>query len=234
MIVLFIKSDLIRHHPLPGHTCPNCHKTDGMDMELRQRYADFAGGKVYPIGVFGVINCLHCGYTLPASRWNERLHRVYKDLRASYKTPVSYWRGAIITVVGLVVGTLLIGGTLSFMGQSQRADIEQQQAAFATVLTTPTPGVTLATIENGQPTYDVWRVSHVNGETVWLKKYTGNRTLTDFYSETGWATAPDSDFSTEAIGYSRTGLAAKGLKCTSDMANKNKPYEAVILAVLDK
>lgn len=36
-------------------TCHNCHKTDSMDMELRQRYADFAGGKVYPNGVFGVV-----------------------------------------------------------------------------------------------------------------------------------------------------------------------------------
>ncbi len=234
MIILFIKSDLIRHQSLPGHTCPNCHKTDGMDMELRQRYADFAEGKVYPKGVFGLVNCLHCGYTLPASRWDERLHRVYKTLKTSYKTPVSYWKGAIIAVVGLVVGTLLIVGTLSFMGQSQRADIDRQRTAFTTALTTPTPGVTLASIANGQPTYDVWRVSHVNGETVWLKKYTGNRTLTDFYSETGWATVPDSDFSIETIGYSRTKLAEKGLKRTADMANKNKPYDGVIIAVLDK
>ena len=234
MTVLFIKSDLIRHQPLPGHACPNCGKTDGMTLELRQRYADFAEGKVYPKGVFGLVSCLHCGYTLPASRWNELLHRTYETLKTGYKTPLSYWRGAIIAVVGFTVGVVLLVGTLGFMGQSQRADIDKQQASFATALTAPTPGVTLASIANGQPTYDVWRVSKVSGETVWLKKYAGTRTLTNFYAETGWATLPDSEFSTEAVGYSQAALTEKGLKRAVDMANKSKPYDGVIIAVLDK
>lgn len=234
MIVLFIKSDLIRHQPLPGHTCPNCHRTDSMDMELRQRYADFAGGKAYPKGVFGLVNCLHCGYTLPASRWDDRLHRVYEDLKANYKTPFSYWRGTLITTIGLVVGTVLIVGFLTLSVSRQKADWEGRETVFKTAVTQPVPGVTLAAVEHGKPGYTIVRVSHVNGETVWLKKYMGNRTLTNFYTETGWAALPDSDFATEAVGYSRTVLANKGLKRTENVTNKNKAYEASIIAVLDK
>lgn len=117
MIVLFIKSDLIRHQPLPGHPCPQCAQTDGMVMELRQRYAEFATMTVNPKGVFGVVHCLYCGYTLPASRWTDTLHRAYKTLKAGYKTPFSYWKGAIGTAIALVVGTILIYGSLMVLGR---------------------------------------------------------------------------------------------------------------------
>ncbi|MBC8152584.1 MAG: hypothetical protein H7Z72_06700 [Bacteroidetes bacterium] len=234
MIVLFIKSDLIRHRPLPGHPCPQCAKTDGMAMELRQRYAEFATITVNPTGVFGLVNCLHCGYTLPASRWTDALHRTYKTLKAGYKTPLSYWKGAIGTAIGIVVGTVLIFGSLTLLGSQQQNDWKQREAIFAAALTRPISGVTLAAVEPGKPGYTIIRVSRVDGETVWLRKYIGDQTLTNFYTETGWSTRPASDFSTEAVGYSATAFAQKGLKRIEDLANQHKPYEAILIAVLDK
>lgn len=233
MIVLLIKSDLIRRQPLARRACANCDCIDCQVMELRQRYAEFAGGKVYPGGVFGLIYCQHCNYTLPASRWNDDLHRDYVALKTGYKTPISYWKGAIITTIGLLVGTILIYGTLTIGNKQQTAALQQRQAATEVAMKQPTPGITLATIANGQPAYDVWRVSHVTNDAVWLKKYTRNRTLTDLYTETGWASLPDSDFSAEAIAYTRAGFAGKGLRRVEPMADKNKPYEGVILTILD-
>lgn len=234
MIVLFIKSDLIRHQALPGHTCPSCGKTDGMAMELHQRYAELGTGKVYPKGVFGVVHCLHCGYTLPASRWTDPLHQTYERLKVGYQTPRRYWSGAIRTSIGFAVGLVLFVGTLSFWGRQRTADVEQQQADFNKVLTRPTPGITLASIANGQPNYDVWRVGRVNGDTIWLSKYTGKRVLTNFFTETGWNTLPNSDFSSPSVAHSRTKFADKGLKRIEDVADLTKPYEGVVLAVLDK
>lgn len=234
MIVLFIKSDLIRHQPLPGHPCPQCAKTDGMDMELRQRYAQFATMTVNPKGVFGLVNCLHCGYTLPASRWTDTLHQTYKALKAGYKTPLSYWKGTIGTAIGLAVGTILIYGILMVSGKQQTATIRQSQAATELAMKRPMPGITLASIANGRPTYDIWRVSHVSDDTVWLRKYTGNRTLTNFYQETGWASLPDANFSAAAVAYARAGFADKGLKRVEHRADKTRPYDGVIISVLNK
>lgn len=204
-----------------------------MSLEFHQRYVDFAGAKINPRGVFGVVQCQHCGHILPASRWTNDLHRTYTVLKTGYKTPVSYWKGAIVTSIGFVVGTALLVGVLGFMSQTQRAKLDRQQVVSANAFNHPAPGLTIASIANGQPTYDVWRVSRVDGEAVWLKKYTGNRTLTNFYQETGWATLPDTDFSAEAIAYAKAGFSNKGLKRVENMADKNKPYEGVILAVLD-
>ncbi len=234
MIVLFIKSDLIRHQLLPGHTCSACGKTNSLDMELHQRYAEFATGKVYPKGVFGVVQCLNCGHTLPASRWTDDLHRTYKQMKVNYKTPLSYWRGAIHTSLGFVLGVVLLVSVLSVAGKIQRTTINEQQHSFTVATSKPTPGITLATISNSQSRYDVWRVSRVNGDTVWLAKHIGNRTLTNFYAETGWSTLPDTEFSPDVVPYSATAFAQNGLKRIADMAHKTRPYEAIIVAVLAK
>ncbi|MBO0929751.1 hypothetical protein [Fibrella aquatilis] len=232
MIVLFIKSDLIRHQSLPGHTCPNCRKTGEMDLELRQRYAEFATMTMNPRGVFGLAHCLHCGYILPASRWDEDLHRSYKALKAGYKTPLRYWQGAIRTAIGFVAGLVLLVGVLFFMGQSQRADFARRDAVFSEVLARPKPGTTLVVVGNNTG-MAVWRISRVGNGTVWLNNYVGNRVLANVYTETGWATLPDSDFSAEAVGYSAQIFAKRGLKQTADMANKTKPYDGTVFAVLD-
>ncbi len=234
MIVLFIKSDPIRHQLLPEIACPYCSQTGGMGLELHQRYVEFAGGKINPRGVFGVVQCRHCGHTLPASRWTNDLHRAFIALKTGYKTPIAYWKGAIVTSIGFMAGLVLLVGVLGFMGQAQRAELDRQAIITDNAFNHPAPGLTIASIANGQPTYDVWRVSRVSDDAVWLKKYTGSRTLTNFYSETGWATLPDRDFSAEATAYTKAGFTDKGLKRVETVADKNKPYDGVILAVLDK
>ncbi len=234
MIVLFIKSDLIRHQPLSGQACPNCMKADGMDMELHQRYAEFGTGKVYPKGVFGVVHCLHCGYTLPASRWTDALHQTYEQLKAGYKTPRTYWLGAIRTAIGFAVGVVLLVCTLSLMSKQSVADSEQRKLVSETAMTKPVAGITVASIANGQSTYDVWRVAHVDGDTIWLRKYVGSRTLTNFFTEMGWSSLPDGDFSSQSIAYSTAKFADKGLKRIEDVSDVTRPYDGIILAVLDK
>ena len=202
-------------------------------MELHQRYVEFAGAKINPRGVFGVVQCQHCGHTLPASRWTNDLHRTYEALKTGYKTPVSYWKGAIVTAVGLAVGTILITGFLGFSVNRQRADWDKRETAFETAIRQPVPGVTLAVVGNNTG-MAVWRVCRVSGETVWLRQYTGNRTLTNPYTETGWATLPDAAFATEAVGYAADIFAKKGLKRTTDLSNKSKPYDGMVFSLLDK
>ena len=234
MIVLFIKSDLIREQLMPGYPCPNCGRSGGMTMELRQRYAEFGTAKAYPKGVFGVVHCGHCGYTVPASRWTDDMHRAFVSLKTGYKTPRHYWQGAIRTGAGFAVGLVLLVGALSFMGGQQQADNDHRAALFASATQHPTPGVTLATITNGESTYRVWRVSRADAETVWLKPYAGTRQLTDIFTDKTWGVLPDSEFGSNAMGYSAPDLANnQGLRRMADATNGTKPYEAVVVSVLE-
>ena len=234
MIILFIKSDLIREQSMPGYPCPNCGRLGGMAMELRQRYAEFSTAKVYPKGVFGVVQCGYCAHTVPASRWTDDMHRTFVSLKTGYKTPLTYWQGAIRTGIGFAVGLMLLVSTLSFMGRQQQADNDHRAALFAAATQHPTPGVTLATITNGESTYRVWRVSRADAETVWLKPYAGTRKLTDIFTDKTWRAMPDSEFGPDAIGYSAPDFANnQGLRRMTDGANRAKPYEAVVVSVLE-
>lgn len=235
MIILFIKSDLIRSQPLGGHPCPNCGKSDGLVMELRQQYAEFSDTPVYPEKMFGVVQCQHCGQAIPASRWTDDLHRAYVTLKTGYKTPRTYWRGAIRTAIGFAVGLVLLVTTLSVWGHFQKIDIDKQQAIEKQAFEHPAPGLTLAGgTGSGNSGFDVWRVSRVDGGTVWLKKYTGNRVLTDFFTETGWNTLPDSDFAIEAVGYSATKFMDKCLMRPEAVGDYTKHCEFTVFAVLNK
>lgn len=234
MIVLLVKSDLIRTQLLGGYPCPQCGQTNALEMELRQRYTEFGIAKVYPKGVFGVIHCRHCGHTIPASRWTDDMHRAFVSLKMGYKTARQYWQGAIRTGTGFVVGLVLLVGTLSFMGRQQQADNDHRMALFASATQHPTPGVTLATIANGESVYRVWRVCRANAETVWLKPYAGTRQLTDLYTDKTWRAIPDSEFGPDVVPYSAPELAKnRGLRRMKEVANRTKPYEAVVVAVLE-
>ena len=233
MIVLFIKSDLIRSQVMGGYPCPNCGRTDSLEMELRQRYAEFGTAKVYPEGVFGVVHCLNCGQTIPASRWTDDLHRAFVSLKTGYKTPRKYWQGAIRTGIGFAVGLVLLVGTLSFIGQQQKTENEEKQKAWQAVLNQPKPGTTLAVgTGSGGGSFEVWRVSRAGDGVVWLKKYTGSRTLTDFFHETGWSTMPSSEFTDEALDYSAIKFADKCLMRSQDVGDLTKHCEYVLFSVL--
>lgn len=232
MIVLLIKSDLIQTQSLVGQPCPHCQKTGGLIMALRQRYAEFAGGKVYPEGVFGVSHCNYCGYTIPASRWSENLHRMFVGMKADYRTPITYWKGAIRTAIGFSVGTVLLIGVLWVMGRQQRATAERDRIAVETVMNQPTPGVTLAITDGVSGLFDVWRVGRVDVNTVWLRKYVGDRKLANFYTETGWNALSDADFEGEGTAFSKQVFAKKGLKRVENLPNKTSSYEGYVMAVL--
>lgn len=234
MIILLIKSDLIKTQLLGGYPCPHCSQTNRLEMELRQRYAEFGIAKVYPKGVFGVAHCLHCGHTVPASRWTDDMHRAFISLKTGYKTPRHYWQGAIRTGIGFAVGLVLLVGTLSFMGRQQQADNDHRTALFASATQHPTPGVTLATITNGESAYRVWRVSRADAETVWLKPYAGTRQLTDLFTDSSWGAIPNSEFGPDDVAYSAPDLAKnRGLRRVEDATNRTKPYEAVVVSVLE-
>ena len=218
-----------------GHTCPNCGKSDSLEMELRQQYAEFADGPVYPEKVFGVVHCLHCGQAIPASRWTDDLRQAYISLKGDYRTPRKYWRGAIRTATGFVVGLVLLVTVLSVWGHYQRIDIDKKQTVEKSAFEHPAPGLTLAGgTGSGPPSYEVWRVSRVGDGTVWLKKYTGSRVLTNFFTETGWNTLPNGDFADEAVGYSAPKFADKCLMRLENVGNLTKHCEYTIFAVLDK
>ena len=235
MIFLFIKSDLIRSQPLVGHPCPNCGKTDGLVMELRQQYAEFADTPVYPEKVFGVVHCQQCEQAIPASRWTDDLHRAYVTLKTGYKTPRQYWRGAIRTATGFVVGLVLLIVVLNVWGHFQKIDIDKQQATEKQTFEHPMPGLTLAGgTGSGTSGFGVWRVSRVSDGTVWLKTYTGSRVLTNFYTETGWSDLPDSDFADEAVGYSVTKFRDKCLMRPEAVGDYTKHCEFTVFALLDK
>ncbi len=234
MIVLFIKSDLVRCHPLGGHPCPNCGNTNSLEMELRQRYAEFGTMSINPRGVFGVVQCLNCGHTIPASRWTDDMHRAFISLKNGYKTPRKYWNGLIQIGYGIVAFFVILGIWATILGQQMRADNDEKEKAWQAVLTQPKPGTTLAVGTGSDGSFEAWRVSRTTNGAVWLKKYTGSRTLTDFFHETGWNTLPDSEFTAEALDYSATKFADKCLMRSENVGNPNKHCEYVIFAVLDK
>ncbi len=234
MIVLFIKSDLIKTQALGGYACPHCHQTTSLDMELRQRYAEFGTMSINPRGVFGVVHCLHCGHTIPASRWTDDMHRAFVRLKTGYKTPRKYWTGLVRIGYGVVAFFVLFSLVMIPLGWKQRTDNEATAKAWQTVLNQPKPGMTLAVGNGSDSSFEAWRVSRTGDGVVWLKKYTGSRTLTDFFHETGWKTMPDSEFTAEALDYSAIKFADKCLMRSEAVGNPTKHCEYVIFGLLDK
>ena len=216
MIVLFIESDLIRSQSLPENACPNCGKSGGLEMELRQRYAEFSGARVYPKGVFGVVHCLRCGHVFPASRWTEVLHQRFVSLKSGYKTPRSYWQGLIRVGYGVVAFFLIFTFVMFQLGRQRQSENQANQQAWQSVLEHPRPGTTLA-VGPGDGSFAVFRVIRAGNGAVWLKKYVGERVLTDFFHETGWGAMPDSEFATEALEYSAAKFADKCLIRSQDI-----------------
>lgn len=129
---------------------------------------------------------------------------------------------------------MLIVLVLSIWGHFAKIDTDKKQNAEKSALEHPKPGTTLAVGNGVDRNFEVWRVSRMSDGTVWLKKYTGSRTLTDFFHETGWSTLPDGDFSNEAVGYSATKFADECLMRPANLNDLTKHCEYTIFAVLDK
>ncbi len=134
--------------------CPNCSTNGSIEIRVLQKFAHIFWIPLFPVGKKAMSECSHCKQVLQYNEMRPALMGAFAALKEKTKTPLWTFTG-----LGLIAVWLGIGWYSS----------EAAKRHAARLLLNPAKGDVL-TVETSGSMYTLYKVSHVNGDSVFVYK----------------------------------------------------------------
>jgi len=86
--------------------CPNCQKTNSVQINVYQRYAHIFWIPFFPIGKTGISVCSDCRQVLKLDQMPEALKLSYQNIKSNTRIPVWTFIGVFLIAAGIVALTI--------------------------------------------------------------------------------------------------------------------------------
>ncbi len=136
-------------------SCPECGKTNSIELYVFQKYAHVFWIPFFPTGKTAISQCEHCKQVLKPKEMPASLNLSYQNIKAQHRTPA--WTFAGVTLVALIVA------------YSFYADGKKDEKNFV-LIGTPQKG-DIYEVKAGEAQYTLYKVEEIRGDSAILQAH---------------------------------------------------------------